>query len=175
MEPLTPETFLAAIEMLQQQLRIKRDDHWSPAVCKLKYGSFCSEFPEVNDAQFFWCCEQWIQNFSSRDFAKFPTWGQLMVSLYASENGRANRSWGFKRELPQMVSPSPEQVAMLPGRAKSIAAAADPQNAAAYVPFEATSFPALPQATSCAGDELSTEEWAAYLRELAREVDGKTN
>ena len=93
---LTPETFFAGIQMIQQQLRIKRDDHWSTAVCKLKYTSFRSEFPEVNDPQFFWACEQWIQQFSAKDFATMPTWRELMVPLYACENGQANRSWGIQ-------------------------------------------------------------------------------
>ena len=39
-DQLDAETFLAGVEMIQQQLRIKRDDQWSTVVCKLKYTSF---------------------------------------------------------------------------------------------------------------------------------------
>ena len=96
MESLSGETFLEGVEMIQQQLRIKREDHWSQAVCKLKFVSFKSEFPEVNDSQFCWACEQWIQQHSNQDYVTFPLWRELMTPLYAAENGQANRSWGFK-------------------------------------------------------------------------------
>ena len=171
---LTPETFLAGIQMIQQQLRIKRDDHWSTAVCKLKYASFRGEFPEVNDPQFFWACEQWIQQFSARDFATMPTWRELMVPLYATENGQANRSWGFKRELPASVAPTEEQKALLPSEVKSIAGCVDPQNAAAYEVVitprikEQHLLPEIPMSR----DELTPEQWAKYLRELEKEING---
>ena len=170
---LTPETFLAGIQMIQQQLRIKRDDHWSTAVCKLKYASFRSEFPEVNDPQFFWACEQWIQQFSAKEFATMPTWRQLMVPLYASENGQANRSWGFKCDLPAQLRPVEQQLALLPSEAKSIAGPADPQNAAAY---EVVITPRIPQQPllpeiPMSRDELTPEQWAKYLRELEKEIN----
>ena len=110
-------------------------DQWSTAVCNLKYESFRSEFPEVNDPQFLWACERWIQLYSSKDFAKVPTWAELMVPLYATENGRANRSWGFKRDLPGFAQPTAQQQSLLPTEARSIAAAADPHNADAYQLF----------------------------------------
>lgn len=170
-----PDTFLAGIEMVQQQLRIKRDDQWSPAVCRLKYTSFCNEFPEVNDPQFFWACEQWIQLYSSKDFAKFPTWAELMVPLYATENGRANRSWGFKRDLPELVQPTAQQQSLLPKQARSIAGAADPHNADAYQLFHSTTLPMLPSVTASSGDGLTKEEWASYLRQLAEDSDKETD
>ena len=172
---LSPETFFAGVEMLQQQLRVKRDDQWSAAVCKLKFHSFQSEFPEVSDPQFFWACERWIQEYSSKDFVRMPTWGQLMAPLYATETGQANRSWGFKRDLPAFVSPTSEQKAMLPEKARSIAGAADPQNAAAYVPFEGGGNLLLPSMTAASGDELTNEEWARYLRELARDTNAASD
>ena len=172
MENLTPSTFLAGVEMIQQQLRVKREDRWSEVVCKLKFHSFQAEFPEVNDAQFFWACEQWVQDASAKDFVRFPVWTELMTCLYATENGHANRSWGFKRQLPQFVAPTEQQKAMLPARARSIAGAADPSNAAAYVPFESGGNLLLPSMTAVTGDELTKEEWAKYLRELAEEVSG---
>ena len=104
MEQLSPATFLAGVELIQQQLRVKRDDRWSETVCKLKFHSFQSEFPEVNDAQFFWACERWVQTHSAKDYARFPVWDELMTALYAVENGKANRSWG-SNESYQLLSP----------------------------------------------------------------------
>ena len=64
------KTFLSAVEMAQQALRMKREDFWSLQVAP-KYVSFTSEFPEVNEAQFFWACEQWIQSSGAKDFLAF--------------------------------------------------------------------------------------------------------
>ena len=128
----------------------------------------------MNDAQFFWACEQWVQTHSSKEYARFPVWDELMTSLYAVENGKANRSWGFKRELPKFVVPTDEQKAMLPGKPRSIAGAADPHNSDAYVPFETESHPLLPPLVD--NDQgISREEWAQYLRHLAEEVNGKAD
>lgn len=171
-EQLDAETFLAGVEMIQQQLRIKRDDQWSTVVCKLKYTSFLSEFPEVQSHQFFWACERWIQMFSAKDFATFPTWQELMVPLYAAENGKANRSWGFKRDLPAFVSPTESQKALLPERPRSIAGAADPLNRDAYeVVITPRSEPQhlLPQG-GLSENGLTAEQWAKYLRELEAEI-----
>ncbi len=171
-EQLDAETFLAGVEMIQQQLRIKRDDQWSTVVCTLKYTSFCSEFPEVQSHQFFWACERWIQMFSAKDFATFPTWQELMVPLYAVENGRANRSWGFKRDLPAYVAPTESQKDLLPERPRSIAGAADPLNRDAYeVVITPRSEPQhlLPQG-GLGEDGLTAEQWAKYLRELEAEI-----
>ena len=175
MESLNPSTFLSGVEMIQQQLRVKREDRWSEVVCKLKFHSFQVEFPEVNDAQFFWACEQWVQNSSGKDFVRFPLWTELMSCLYASENGQANRSWGFKRDLPSFVAPTQEQRACLPERPKSIAGASDPSNPDAYVPFESGGSLLLPSMTAVSGDGLSKEQWARYLRELAEEASGTTD
>ena len=172
-EQLDAETFLAGVEMIQQQLRIKRDDQWSTVVCTLKYTSFCSEFPEVQSHQFFWACERWIQMFSAKDFATFPTWQELMVPLYAAENGRANRSWGFKRDLPAYVAPTESQKALLPERPRSIAGAADPLNRDAYeVVITPRSEPQhlLPQG-GLSENGLTAEQWAKYLRELEAEIE----
>ena len=165
------KTFLSAVEMVQQSLRMKREDFWSPQVCKLKYVSFTSEFPEVNEAQFFWACEQWIQS-SKSEFRCFPTWNQLMGALYNTENGAANRSWGFKRDLPQYLSPTAEQQAMLPAAAVSIAGAADPKNAAAYDHYVSPHAPMLPSVTAATGDG-DAREWAEYLHSLADRADAK--
>lgn len=159
---LTPETFLAVTEMVAAHLRVKDIDRWSPHVCRLKFHSFTTEFPEVNETQFMWAAEQWIQN-CGPGFTRYPTWRELMAALYRTENGVANRSWGFRAELPAFLTPTAEQLAMLPARAMSIAAAADSTNAQAYVPFTATDHPLLPPAA----DELPmlTEQlWQEYLK-----------
>lgn len=165
---LTIETFLAVAEMVAAQLRIKEADRWTAHICQLKFLSFCSEFPEVSDAQFLWAAEQWLQSTGDRDFIRYPTWRELMVPLYRSENGLANRSWGFRDTLPPLCQPSPQQLAMLPRQVRSISAAPDANNAAAYLPFEADQHPVLPPAGDI-GPGLSPQQWAAYLNELAEE------
>lgn len=174
METLAPETFLAGVEMIQQQLRVKREDRWSTHICKLKFVSFQSEFPEVNDAQFFWACEQWIQNHNTKNFPTFPTWKQLMTPLYSTENNEANRSWGFKRDLPQLVAPSDAQKSVLPATPRSIAGTADPLNPDAYVPFESDGN-LLPAPSESSEVGLTREEWAAYLRRLSEEVNAASD
>lgn len=164
---LTPETFLAVAEMIAAQLRIKEADRWSPHICRLKFHSFTSEFPEVNEAQFMWAAEQWIQGLEPNAFKRYPTWKELMTPLYRSENGMANRSWGFREELPPFCRPTGSQLEMLPPRRQSLAAAPDPHNAEAYVPFEVDWAPQLPPAAEDV--PLTPQKWADYLRWVKEE------
>lgn len=165
---LTIETFLAVAEMIAAQLRIKEADRWTAHVCQLKFVSFLSEFPEVSDLQFLWAAEQWLQDTGARDFVRYPTWKQLMVPLYRSENGLANRSWGFRDSLPAMCRPGADQLRRLPTRPESICPGPDPQNAEAYVQFEAGPHrPMLPAAAE--GSGLTPEQWAEHLLRLAEE------
>lgn len=165
---LTIETFLAVAEMIAAQLRIKEADRWTPHICQLKFVSFTTEFPEVNDRQFLWSAEQWLQNTGGQDFLRYPTWKELMVPLYRSENGLANRSWGFRETLPPMCQPAAAQLKQLPATPRSIAASPDPHNAAAYVPFTTTELPVLPPPKEDAGG-LTPKQWADYLNFLATE------
>ena len=167
---LTIEAFLAVAEMVAAQLRIKEADRWSPQICQLKYVSFLAEFPEVSDPQLLWAAEQWLQNTGGKDFLRYPTWRELMSPLYRSENGLANRSWGFRDTLPEMFQPTPDQLQLLPESPRSLAAAPDPHNAAAYVPFEADHAPALPPAEE-EGPGLTPAKWADYLNFLAQEEE----
>lgn len=166
---LTPETFLAVAEMIAAQLRIKEADRWSPHICRLKFHSFTTEFPEINETQFMWAAEQWIQGLDPNTFKRYPTWKELMAPLYRTENGLANRSWGFRESLPAFAQPSAEQQALLPTGPESLATPPDPNNAAAYVPFQAEgSHPLLPPSD----DEkpgLTPEKWADYLNWLQQE------
>ena len=143
---LTIETFLAIAEMVAAQLRIKEADRWSPQICQLKFISFTSEFPEVSDQQFLWAAEKWLQSTAGEDFLRYPTWSELMAPLYRCENGLANRNWGFKDELPQLVAPKPEQLAMLPAPPKTPTA--------------------LPPADEPTYQGLTKEIWQNYLREV---------
>ena len=163
---LTIETFLAVSEMVASQLRIKEADRWSTNICKLKFVSFQTEFPEVNDQQFLWAAEHWIQSVSTQSFVRYPTWKEIMSPLYRSENGLANRSWGFKEELPCMCKPTPQQLTMLPSVPKSIAPAPDPNNSGAYVPFTSTNHPVLPPSKT---KGLTPEDWAKHLESCADE------
>lgn len=166
---LTPETFLAVAEMIAAQLRIKEADRWSPHICRLKFHSFTTEFPEINEPQFMWAAEQWIQGLGPDTFKRYPTWKELMAPLYRTENGLANRSWGFRDSLPSFALPTIEQLQMLPAASQSLAAAPDPHNAAAYVPFQAEQqHPLLPPGH----DEtpaLTPQKWADYLKWVAEE------
>lgn len=172
---LTIETFLAVAEMVASQLRIKEADRWSPQICQLKYVSFCSEFPEVSDPQFLWAAEQWLQTTGGREFLRYPTWRELMVPLYRAENGLANRSWGFRPDLPPLCHPTDEQLLLLPGAPRSIAAPPDPTNGDAYVPFMTEELPCLPPPAD-EGPGLTPQKWADYLLFLAQEdTNGTTD
>lgn len=170
---LSIETFLAVAEMVAAQLRIKDADRWTPQICQLKYVSFASEFPEVNDQQFLWAAEQWLQSTGGRDFLRYPTWRELMAPLYRTENGMANRSWGFRPDLPRLCAPSPQQLQLLPAAPLSIASSPDPHNSDAYVPFTSSELPCLPP-SSDEGPGLTPQKWADYLNFLA-EIDGTTD
>jgi hypothetical protein len=165
---LTPETFLAVAEMIAAQLRIKEADRWSPHICRLKFHSFSSEFPEVSEPQFMWAAEQWIQGLDPSAFKRYPTWKEMMAPLYRCENGMANRSWGFRENLPAFLQPTAEQLAQLPSTRRSLAAAPDPANAEAYVPFQSSEQPLLPPADD-EGPGLTPERWADYIQWVAEE------
>lgn len=172
---LSIETFLAVAEMVAAQLRIKESDRWSPHICQLKYVSFTSEFPEVTDRQFLWAAEQWLQGTGGQDFLRYPTWKELMVPLYRAENGLANRSWGFRADLPAMCRPTGEQLRLLPSAPQSVAAPPDPQNGDAYVPFFTEELPCLPPPED-EGPGLTPQKWADYLMFLAElDTNGATD
>jgi hypothetical protein len=165
---LTPETFLAVAEMIAAQLRIKEADRWSPHICRLKFHSFTSEFPEISEPQFMWAAEQWIQGLEPNSFKRYPTWKELMAPLYRTENGLANRSWGFRPELPAFCQPTTDQLALLPGTPSSVVAPPDPHNADAYVPFQASDHPLLPP-TADESPALTPEKWADYINWVAQQ------
>lgn len=165
---LTIETFLAVAEMVAAQLRIKESDRWSPHICQLKYVSFTSEFPEVSDPQFLWAAEQWLQGTGGQEFLRYPTWKELMVPLYRPENGLANRSWGFRSDLPAMCRPTADQLRLLPSAPQSVSAPPDPKNADAYMPFLTDELPCLPPPAD-EGPGLTPKKWADYLMFLAEE------
>jgi hypothetical protein len=169
---LTIESFLSVAEMIAAQLRIKEADRWSAQICQLKYVSFLSEFPEVTDRQLLWSAEQWLQGTGGKDFLRYPTWRELMAPLYRSENGLANRTWGFRPDLPAMCKPTADQLRQLPGSPRSLAAAPDPHNAEAYMPFQPACLAALPPGH----DEetgLTMAKWADYLNFLAQEEENR--
>jgi hypothetical protein len=131
---LTIETFLAGCEMVFSHLRTKEADRWSSHVCRLKFYSFTTAYPEISEAQFFWAAEQWIQTTKPETFHRFPTWNELMRSLYRCEGGLANRSWGPREGLPAFLRFTEDQLLQLPP-ARSVLEPPDPQNSAAYVPI----------------------------------------
>lgn len=171
---LTIETFLAGCEMVAAHLRVKELDRWTPHVCRLKLASFSAAFPEVDEAQFLWAAEQWIQRTDPRAFHRFPVWSELMAPLYRSEEGMANRSWGFHPDLPRFLRPTPEQLAALPHRSGSVLPPADPQNPAAYqtvglaAAWEGQGRPPLPALLPprLVGEGVSDDDWNTYLSSL---------
>jgi hypothetical protein len=175
---LTPETFLAVAEMIAGHLRLKEADRWSAHICRLKFHSFTSEFPEINEPQFMWAAEQWIQATDAGTFLRYPTWGELMAALYRTEAGRANRSWGPREGLPGFVRFKPEQLALLPNTPRSLVAVPDQQNIDAYRTVgrageaEAQGLPLQPvvEPALLTGSGLSDEEWQAYLAQLPEEA-----
>lgn len=166
---LTIESFLAVAEMIAAQLRIKEADRWSPHICQLKFVSFCSEFPEVTDAQLLWAAEQWLQNTGGVEYLRYPTWRELMSPLYRCENGLANRSWGFKGFLPSHIQPTTTQIRMLPSKPQSLAAPPDTQNAAAYTRFDSPHQVAMALPAAHPTEGLTPAKWADYLNYLAEE------
>lgn len=165
---LTRETFFAVAEMVAGQLRLKEADRWSAHVCRLKYHSFTSEFPEVVDAQFMWAAEQWIQGLND-GFHRYPTWRELMAPLYRCEGALANRSWGPRDGLPGFVRFKPEQLALLPDRPRSMLPPPDCHNAAAYALAQAGRLlPGVVREESYHG--LTDDEWQAYLQRVQEEA-----
>lgn len=170
---LTIETFLAVAEMVAAQLRIKEADRWSASICKLKFVSFTTDFPEVNDPQLLWSAEQWLQSTGGKDFLRYPTWRELMAPLYRAENGLANRSWGFRDTLPTMCRPTAEQLRLLPDTPRSIAEPPCSGCGGVLSLYRADHRPRL-QPAHQAGQGLTPADWAAYLMTLA-EADGTTD
>jgi len=134
---LSIQTFLAASEMIAAHLRIKEADRWSAQISQLKYVSFTQAYPEVSQEQFLWAAEQFVQTTTNKDFLRYPTWDELMTFLYRLENGKPNRSWGFKENLPQMCQPVPNQLALMPPKPASNYEPPDKENKQAYKTFKA--------------------------------------
>lgn len=123
---LQAKSFFVGCEVIFSHLRLKESDRWSETVALLKLASFTEAFPEVNDGQFLWACEQWVQGAIGGKFHNFPTWRELMAPLYRRENGLANRSWGFNPSLPPFLQPTAQQLLMLPKARESLLPCEDP-------------------------------------------------
>lgn len=122
MTPLTFADFLSGCEMVQNHLRIPPAQYWSADVCKLKFSSFQTSFPEASATHFWWACETWIQGVGQA-FSRFPTWAELMSPLYKCQGDCPVRAWGFRDDLPTHLRPQPWQLKLLP--APSLALPAD--------------------------------------------------
>jgi hypothetical protein len=162
------ETFLAVAEMVAGHLRLKDADRWSSHVCKLKFHSFTSEFPEVSDPQLMWAAEQWVQALPS-GFTRYPTWRELMAPLYRCEGGLANRSWGTKPSLPAFVRFTADQRKMLPAVPRSLLPPPDIQNPDAYQVVGGGQ-PLLLPSSDDEAEGLTDEQWQAYLARVEQEA-----
>jgi hypothetical protein len=131
---LSPQAFFLGCENIFAHLRLKESDRWGEALALAKLASFTASFPEVNDRQFLWVCEEWVQQaYFSKGFRTFPTWAELASPLYRREHGLANRSWGFNPNLPPQLQPTAQQLLMLPGSRQSLLPPAEPGHEP-YVP-----------------------------------------
>lgn len=133
---LQPEAFFMGCEILFSHLRLKESDRWSEGVALVKLASFTDAFPEVSDRQFLWACEQWVQAATGNGFRTVPPWRELLAPLYRQEAGLANRSWGFKPDLPAFLQPTPQQLQLLPMRPQSLLSSSDPAHACWSPPEE---------------------------------------
>lgn len=164
--------FVKGCSLIAKHLRTRADAGWDDDDFTLKYVSFSEAFPEVNDRQFLWCCERWIQS-QRQDFLRFPAWNELMAPLYRCEEGLANRSWGPRQGLPQHLRFSPEQLQLLPQAVRSVLPPPDARNAEAYRITGRGGAPGpllpeeLPKQLAPGSETLLTdEEWASHLRKL---------
>lgn len=122
---LEPKAFFLGVELIFSHLRLKESDRWSEGIALIKLASFQRDFPEVDSAMFVFACEAWTQGATAGTFHAFPTWRELMAKLYRCEAGLANRSWGFRPDLPACLRPTAQQLQMLPSRTQSLLPAAD--------------------------------------------------
>jgi hypothetical protein len=133
---LNPEAFFMGCEILFSHLRLKESDRWSEGVALVKLASFTDAFPEVSDRQFLWCCEQWVQAATGNGFRTVPPWRELVAPLYRAEAGLANRSWGFKPDLPPFLQPTAGQLQLLPRQPQSLLSSSDPSHTLWHAPEE---------------------------------------
>lgn len=170
---LDAKFFVKGCALIAKHIRTRADASWDDDDFTLKYVSFSDAFPEVNDRQFLWCCERWIQSQRPQEFLRFPTWNELMAPLYRCEEGLANRSWGPREGLPQHLQFSPEQLQLLPRAVRSVLPPPDPRNTEAYrlTGRARAPGPLLPEADPtllAPGAEtlLTEEQWANHLQKL---------
>ena len=94
--------FLSGVEMVQQPLRLKkackRRRFASSSTCRSSTSSLRSLSTVLLGLRA-------VDSGTGRQ-GLLSRPGATMVPLYASENGVANRSWGFKRDLPHYVAPN---------------------------------------------------------------------
>lgn len=121
MEQLTFDVFAASIKLLESHIRTRESDQLTPLMLELRFQMLQGEYPELGTAQFLWAVEQWVQGTRPDAFLRMPTWAELLMPLYRCENGRPNRSWGFRDDLPQFCRPQPWQLGLLPAAPCSIA------------------------------------------------------
>ena len=176
---LSTHAFEHGIRAVTRHIRTRADAEWDHLDGMHKYLGFTKAFPEVNDDQFVWACEQWIQSTRQGEFLRFPTWAELMVPLYRSENGIANRSWGPRPDLPGPVQFTAEQLDQLPAAVQSVEPYPDPIIARAYErlprpPGHLLLPEALPPVQEDDPDDtarLTDAKWQAHLQGPATGAD----
>ena len=176
---LSARAFVKGCTLVAKYIRVRDSADWEPEDFTLKILGFSKDFPEVNDGQFIYACEEWIQAQGQADFLRFPTWKQLMVPLYRTENGIANRSWGPRPDLPGPVQFTAEQLDQLPAAVQSVEPYPDPIIARAYERLpRPPGHLLLPEAVAPAQEDdpddttrLTDAKWQAHLQGFAAGTD----
>lgn len=175
-DALTLEVFTELIPVLEAHIRTRESEQISPRMLALKFQMLQAEYPELSTPQFAWAVEQWVQHTRPDAFLRMPTWAELLAPLYRCENGRPNRSWGFRDNLPPFCQPQPWQLELMPAATTSVAplltdGVTDP---AAYRVVGTAALPRRPGQPLLPAPEpeptssgLTPEVWAEHLARCA--------
>ena len=79
---LKPEAFVEGLRSIHSAIRTPKSQVPSEISLKAKYQLFITNYPIVGDAQFFYACELFANEVQSREFAKFPSFEELVAPLF---------------------------------------------------------------------------------------------
>ena len=79
---LKPEVFIEGLRSIHSAIRTPQKQVPSEISLKAKYQLFITEYPIVGDAQFFYACELFADEVQSREYAKFPSFEELVAPLF---------------------------------------------------------------------------------------------
>lgn len=79
---LKPEVFIEGLRSIHSAIRTPKSQVPSEISLKAKYQLFITEYPIVGDTQFFYACELFANEVQSREYAKFPSFEELVAPLF---------------------------------------------------------------------------------------------